>query len=908
MKSRLYIIATFIALYSSLYAQKCTIHIDSIHYSCFDNNTELDTTDDFYVVDLFVFNIYSGSSNEYLVYVQDSFDSKFQYGQMASIRLKKTNQDFKIKIMDADSTFCVDSIVTKILNPCSIKCDLKNTTKVEVHCNDAGTNKNPDDDFYSVTLFAPSSATKAGYHFIFDGKDVGTFPYNKLNYYNVPADKNGHDYALFDDRDTSCGFWSKFGKLITCSDECSLFKNIFEVKCDDNGSPFDIKDDVHFLDFSIRANNGSGKYFVFVDGIEKGLFSYDSLYSLEIAANNDVVKIKFEDEKNPTCFINDSISNLKPCSIDCKLFNIPIVDAGENKTLDCIIKSVELLGSISFVDSSFNFVWLDKNGNVINNSKKYTCKTPGTYYVKAILNNGCTSSKDSVIVSETITKPVAIIHTENEILDCKTKSTRVTFDKNANNNYYWLVDKNKVISDSLDIKKDANIVLIVTDKTNGCQAEDSISIKLNINYPYLNFQKIDTLDCKVNSISLDVTNAANGLGIKYNWFYQKWNQINATSSAIIVNKMGWYYVKAIDEATGCTNLDSIFVNENDNKISTLLQKKFTLDCLKKEALINAIVSTKDTTKIKLLNFAWTFENQQTVLGIEKNINVIKPGKYKLKVFDPSTGCTAKDSTLVVVNETKLKIENLIVSNEKCFLQNNGFISFGNITGGLAPYKYSFNGIEKDKQGFINLKAGDYKLKIVDLANCSLDTIIKIEAAKKIDIIVLDEIKVNYGLDTTLFAEVNLPDSMLKDYYWSPINNVSCSHCFTTSINAKDNETFVFSVTDVYGCKEEAVTRVRVTKTPIITYPNIISVSSFDNNKFTLYGNEHTVEIKELKIFDRWGNLMWTKNHIPLNALEEGWDGSINGKEGLAGVYTFYGFVEIYDGSFKKVMGDVTVVK
>jgi len=64
----------------------------------------------------------------------------------------------------------------------------------------------------------------------------------------------------------------------------------------------------------------------------------------------------------------------------------------------------------------------------------------------------------------------------------------------------------------------------------------------------------------------------------------------------------------------------------------------------------------------------------------------------------------------------------------------------------------------------------------------------------------------------------------------------------------------------------------------------------------------------MKIFDRWGGLMFQGDDIPPNDPQYGWDGTTKGQPVELGVYVYMFIVEFTDGRQEVFSGDVTVTK
>ena len=120
----------------------------------------------------------------------------------------------------------------------------------------------------------------------------------------------------------------------------------------------------------------------------------------------------------------------------------------------------------------------------------------------------------------------------------------------------------------------------------------------------------------------------------------------------------------------------------------------------------------------------------------------------------------------------------------------------------------------------------------------------------------------------------------------------------------DTGTFQISllVKNQFGCKDSVTNYVMVRPNFTFYVPNSFTPNGdFKNDVFHAFGEG--VVAYELRIFDRWGKLIFITNDINI-----GWDGKINGGEAPVGVY-FYK-INYTDGVNKKkiVTGNVTLLK
>ena len=82
----------------------------------------------------------------------------------------------------------------------------------------------------------------------------------------------------------------------------------------------------------------------------------------------------------------------------------------------------------------------------------------------------------------------------------------------------------------------------------------------------------------------------------------------------------------------------------------------------------------------------------------------------------------------------------------------------------------------------------------------------------------------------------------------------------------------------------------------------------DNDKFSLFGNNHLVSIIELSIFDRLGNRIEFLQNVPINHPSLGWDGTVQGRPCEVGVYAYYARIEDLKGREIEYFGTITLVR
>ena len=113
--------------------------------------------------------------------------------------------------------------------------------------------------------------------------------------------------------------------------------------------------------------------------------------------------------------------------------------------------------------------------------------------------------------------------------------------------------------------------------------------------------------------------------------------------------------------------------------------------------------------------------------------------------------------------------------------------------------------------------------------------------------------------------------------------------------------------DENGCPVEARAIIDVTLDIDIFIPTIFTPDSNDDNKtFQIFGGDTVLGIKEISIFSRWGELVYSASDAGINETYQGWDGYFKGKKVIAGAYAYIIDFEIVTGIIATRTGTVTI--
>ncbi|MBV6428267.1 MAG: hypothetical protein KIPDCIKN_02793 [Haliscomenobacter sp.] len=280
------------------------------------------------------------------------------------------------------------------------------------------------------------------------------------------------------------------------------------------------------------------------------------------------------------------------------------------------------------------------------------------------------------------------------------------------------------------------------------------------------------------------------------------------------------------------------------------------------------------------------------------------GSYFIRVIDQNNCRT--DTVAAVEEPPQLSVLDVQTTDLVCFGDRSGAITLLG-TGGTPPYTYSLasSPFQPDNT-FSNLPAGNYVVSVGDAQGCT--------AAVEVTLVQPDLLLVDAGTDRliNLGEQIPLqaiPSSLPVAFSWAPADQLSCNSCAAPIAQPLRNVIFSVTVTDPNGCTAQDEVAVFVVKNRPLFIPNSFSPNADGTNDFfTIYGGLSARSIRLLRIFDRWGELLFEGKDIPLGSEPLGWDGTFRGEPLPSGVYVYYAEVDFIDGEVLPVKGDVSLVR
>ena len=377
-----------------------------------------------------------------------------------------------------------------------------------------------------------------------------------------------------------------------------------------------------------------------------------------------------------------------------------------------------------------------------------------------------------------------------------------------------------------------------------------------------------------------------------------WDNGNQTDS--IFGLYSGVYSVEITDSLGCKENLSVNLYEPNSYVSadvvsTSDYNGYNISCFGNS---DGSITVNPSQGISPYTFLWS-TNQNV-----KSISNLYAGYYEVFVYD-NNGCLAIDSiTLVQPNELFF---DLYYFTDTCSrgVGKAEFIA----TGGVPPYNAVWSNSSTDFS-VDNLFEGEYFVEVSDENTCG-----------KIDTFFIENIKgptadfEAYPYSKRFFDQLNNPFyfvdltisnmSNVKNWNWSFGDN---NYAFDSVVSHSYNESGIYTVNlqieTEYNCIDTTSKKVIVDEYSFYI-PNSLIPSSENKENSIFKGYGFGIKKYELKIFSRWGELVFQTNDLDI-----GWNGTYQNNDNLCpvGIYTYTVYIENIYGEIFEYRDQVKLIR
>ena len=200
----------------------------------------------------------------------------------------------------------------------------------------------------------------------------------------------------------------------------------------------------------------------------------------------------------------------------------------------------------------------------------------------------------------------------------------------------------------------------------------------------------------------------------------------------------------------------------------------------------------------------------------------------------------------------------------------------------------------------------YRLVATDTLGCQTFT-------QNIPISVFPYPTVNAGMDITISggASTILNGTASADailYKWTPASQLSCTNCLMPTATPKTTTTYYLTVTNAGLCQAtDTVTVTVLCNNSNIFIPNTFSPNGDGMNDIFYPRGTGLYSIKSLRVFNRWGEMVFGRTNMTPNAPSQGWDGNYKGTKAATDVYTYIAEVYCENNNLITLNGTINLI-
>jgi hypothetical protein len=258
----------------------------------------------------------------------------------------------------------------------------------------------------------------------------------------------------------------------------------------------------------------------------------------------------------------------------------------------------------------------------------------------------------------------------------------------------------------------------------------------------------------------------------------------------------------------------------------------------------------------------------------------------------------------------------LVENPLCFDQNTGQITLVAAEGGVGDLTWRIDNqparpADVLPDAFQNLAAGTYEVVVSDANGCSLEESVNIDSPPPFVVDLGPDQSIVFG-DSLLLSAMTATD-VWQSLRWSPLESIRTPDALQTWSQPFATTQFVINLVDTFGCVATDEMLVTVRRDRRVYIPTAIAPDLANGNSvLTVFAGSEVRQVRYLRVYDRWGGLIFKNENFLPNDPAQGWDGTIErsstARASHLAVYVWTTEIEYVDGTTEVISGDVTVVR
>jgi gliding motility-associated-like protein len=608
------------------------------------------------------------------------------------------------------------------------------------------------------------------------------------------------------------------------------------------------------------------------------------------------------------------------CSDSITLNNLvtltrPIPEFVSGETLSCPNSSVTFINGTTA--AGFTSVWDFGNGVTSTDiSPTYSYPAVGIYTVKLFVtdNNGCL---DSIVRSNYITvlEPEANFTVNDSIGSCTPLEVQFTNTSTHFNSVHWDFGPGQGTS-------------ILENPVHYYNIPGTYRVKLTITSPggcidsaFVNIHVEDTVGTRINytpiagcnplAVNLNLTTSSTIES--YFWDFGDGNTAITTTPAAshLFQSHGSFLPRVImQDPSGClipvTGLDTIRIAGANVNFG------FTPALLCDSGRVSFTDSTTFSDPIR--SYQWTFGDGGTSALQNPVHNYTSPGNYDvtLTVQTSISNCTNSftiPNAIKVVQSPLIRVGGDTATCIHETLLHSGVFIVADTS--LVNWRWTFpNGntaaVQNPPVQTYNT-AGSFMVQATATNSSGCVTTVQqpITVNPLPTVTMPGQITVQSGYSVLIPATYS---AGVNNWNWTPVRGLSCTDCATPEAGPQFNTKYTVNFSDVNGCRNQSsIDIVVICLNGNLFMPNTFSPNGDGSNDLFYPRGTGLYLIKGLRIFNRWGEIVFEKRDFPPNDALYGWNGRYKNKPPVADVYVYQVEVQCANGETIRLDGNIALI-
>jgi gliding motility-associated-like protein len=302
-------------------------------------------------------------------------------------------------------------------------------------------------------------------------------------------------------------------------------------------------------------------------------------------------------------------------------------------------------------------------------------------------------------------------------------------------------------------------------------------------------------------------------------------------------------------------------------------------------------------------YTYTWQGANGLIGNQVNVSPAADTKYVVTVSDGCTVLSAKDSVLVSLSRPftiTASPDTSVCAGASVQLKASGAL------------RYQWSGAGLNQLNVASPTASPATTTTYTVAGFGLDQCFTDTATITVTVVPLPTVTV--GRDTTIMVGVSFPlrpaySADITQYKWSPSDYLSCTNCPNPITTPLKGILYTITVTNSLGCTASDQQQISlICNSEGVFIPNTFTPNGDGVNDVFYPRGQGIRAVRYLRIFNRWGQLVFERTNFNTDDRSAGWDGTYKGQKLPGDVFVYSAQAVCDNGQAVELKGTVMIVR